>query len=305
MAINVDTVYRTVLLIMNKEQRGYMTPDEFNKISNQAQLEIFNEYFEDLNQQLRGVSNNSEYANRIKTLEEKLAIFKTPPISITKVDSYFPLPTLSNYISDETFTTTSSQVYTFSLIEPADVKNNVIKVFLEGTELIETTDYIISSTGQNIQLTSIPTSGESLVVQLYENNLYKLGTVIYNDTVEVERVNRNDLLRINMSPLTAPSSSFPIFVFENNKFYVYPTTITDNIKASYIKKPTSARWNFTTSNGGYVYNSATSENFQLHATEQTSLITRILLYAGIIIKDPQVVQLAAGQIQQEKINEKS
>jgi hypothetical protein len=32
MAISVDTVYKTVLLILNKEQRGYMTPDDFNKI---------------------------------------------------------------------------------------------------------------------------------------------------------------------------------------------------------------------------------------------------------------------------------
>ena len=47
MAINVDTVYRTVLLIMNKEQRGYLTPEEFNKIGQQAQLEIFNSYFEE------------------------------------------------------------------------------------------------------------------------------------------------------------------------------------------------------------------------------------------------------------------
>ena len=41
MAINVDTVYRTVLLILNKEQRGYMTPLEFNGIGVQVQLDIF------------------------------------------------------------------------------------------------------------------------------------------------------------------------------------------------------------------------------------------------------------------------
>ena len=41
MAINVDLVYKTVLLIINKEQRGYLTPDEFNKIGRQVQLEIF------------------------------------------------------------------------------------------------------------------------------------------------------------------------------------------------------------------------------------------------------------------------
>jgi hypothetical protein len=51
MAISVDTVYKTVLLILNKEQRGYMTPDEFNKTATQVQLETFENYFESLNQQ--------------------------------------------------------------------------------------------------------------------------------------------------------------------------------------------------------------------------------------------------------------
>ena len=52
MAINVNTVYQTVLLILNKEQRGYMTPDEFNSVGTQVQLEVFEKYFEDLNQQI-------------------------------------------------------------------------------------------------------------------------------------------------------------------------------------------------------------------------------------------------------------
>ena len=51
MAINVDTVYKTVLLILNQQQRGYMTPDEFNKVATQVQLNIFERYLDDLNQQ--------------------------------------------------------------------------------------------------------------------------------------------------------------------------------------------------------------------------------------------------------------
>ena len=66
MAINVNTVYTTVLSILNKEQRGYITPEEFNKLATQVQLEIFENYFEDLNQQLRVPQADSEYANRQK-----------------------------------------------------------------------------------------------------------------------------------------------------------------------------------------------------------------------------------------------
>ena len=44
MAINVNTVYTTVLTILNKEQRGYLTPFEFNSLGRQVQMEIFESY---------------------------------------------------------------------------------------------------------------------------------------------------------------------------------------------------------------------------------------------------------------------
>jgi hypothetical protein len=49
MAVNVDTVYQRVLAIANKEQRGYVTPQEFNLMANQVQLSIFESYFYDKN----------------------------------------------------------------------------------------------------------------------------------------------------------------------------------------------------------------------------------------------------------------
>ena len=76
MAISVNEVYTTVLTIINKEQRGYITPYEFNQIATQVQLEIFESYFENLNQQLRIGGNSSEYANRVKLLQEKIATFE-------------------------------------------------------------------------------------------------------------------------------------------------------------------------------------------------------------------------------------
>ena len=65
------------MLILNQQQRGYITPDEFNKVGNQVQLGIFEKYMSDLNQQLRIPENDSEYANRVTNLEEKYRyIFK-------------------------------------------------------------------------------------------------------------------------------------------------------------------------------------------------------------------------------------
>ena len=46
--VNVDTVYQTVQALANKEQRGYLTPQEFNLFAIQAQNDIFEQYFYDL-----------------------------------------------------------------------------------------------------------------------------------------------------------------------------------------------------------------------------------------------------------------
>ena len=43
--VYIDTVYQRVLAIANKEQRGYITPLEFNLLANQAQMDIFEQYF--------------------------------------------------------------------------------------------------------------------------------------------------------------------------------------------------------------------------------------------------------------------
>jgi hypothetical protein len=249
MAINVDLVYKTVLLILNKEQRGYVTPEEFNKISTQVQLEIFESYFEDLNQQLRVPPNESEYADRQKNIDDKISIFKTTgACTRTPPDAWFVPPT----------------------------------------------------------------------------NTHRLGTVIYNDSTELQRVQKNDLLYINKSALTKPTTTYPIYAYERAggslatsgapNIYVYPSSITTGITVSYIRKPADVYWGYTIGSfGEYKYNTAAytpvvpngSTDFELDNTEQTTVITKILLYMGIIIQNPEIVQVAAQQIQAETINSKS
>ena len=76
MAISVDTVYQRVLALANKEQRGYITPQEFNLFANQAQMEIFEQYFYDLNQFRRVPGNDTNYADMVNLLEQKIQIFE-------------------------------------------------------------------------------------------------------------------------------------------------------------------------------------------------------------------------------------
>ena len=307
MAINVDTVYKTVLLVLNKEQRGYMTPDEFNKIATQVQLEIFENYFENLNQQLRVQDNDSEYADRIKNLDEQIAVFKTINNCslITPGEWELPISSGSTIYSEPIFPTVIGQSsYILTSLTQAQMQNGVIKVYFNGV-LQNPSTY--STTGNILTLIAIPTTVFNVLVTVTANDFYRLGTVIYNDEIEVQREQRNNLLYITQSPLTKPTKKYPIYIYEENKIYVYPKEIVTGISASYVRKPKDVIWNFTATAPyyTYTYNPNTSQQFELMISEQTNVITRILLYSGIVIKDPQIIQVAASQVQTESINSKS
>jgi|TARA_R110002111_G_scaffold260683_1_gene332489 hypothetical protein len=84
--VNINTVYTTVLYILNKEQRGYVTPAEFNSLAVLVQDEIFESYFPDGNQVNRQNQNNTqndtEFFNMFKDISYKLYPFeRTAPFT--------------------------------------------------------------------------------------------------------------------------------------------------------------------------------------------------------------------------------
>ena len=84
MAVNINTVYTTVLYVLNKEQRGYVTPAEFNSIATQVQEEIYNSYFPDGNQLNRqnqqNTQNDTEFFNMFKSNAYKLYPFESTAV---------------------------------------------------------------------------------------------------------------------------------------------------------------------------------------------------------------------------------
>jgi hypothetical protein len=307
MAINVDTVYKTVLLILNKEQRGYMTPDEFNKVATQVQLEIFESYFDSLNQQLRVPDNDSEYADRIKNIDGELSIFKAVGNCNYMTGNEFAVPISSELplFTNPVINSVSGQaVYALSLTS-TQINSGTVQVFFNGI-LQPATAYVIA--GTNIILSTTPgATSFQILVTVSDNNFYRLGTVIYNDETEVQRIQRNDLLYVNSSPLTKPTKLYPLYIYEQNKLFIYPKDINTGISTSFVRKPKNVVWNFTSTapNYTYVYNPTTSKDFELAVTEQSNVILRILLYAGVEVENTQLMQLAAQQIQAEQINSKS
>jgi len=91
MAINIDTVYQRVLSILNKEQRGYLTPQKFNLYANQVQLEILDTYFYDLEYFLNLPGNSTVHADMVDILQTKIAKFEDSD-AVTYVSPNFILP---------------------------------------------------------------------------------------------------------------------------------------------------------------------------------------------------------------------
>ena len=67
----VDAVYQKVLALANKEQRGYITPQEFNLFADYAQKEIFEQYFYDIEQFERDPSSDVD-----SLIEQKIQMFE-------------------------------------------------------------------------------------------------------------------------------------------------------------------------------------------------------------------------------------
>ena len=223
-----------------------MTPAEFNSIANQVQLEIFEQYLSDLNQQLRAKQTDVDYADRVENVDEKLSVFKTFGAGVYVASSgtqpaHFNLPTVD----------------AFGINSP----------------------------------------------------LYQLGVTVYKPAIgypaEIQRLGRTEFYNIQKSDLTAPSIYSPVYLYENNQLFVSPSSIISNVEVNYIRRPKDVSWRFTVGTLGQYEYASNSIDFELMPSEQTAVILKVLFYAGLIIEDPTVIQVAAQQIQSQETNQKS
>ena len=90
--ISVDRVYQTVQKILNKEQRGYLPPNEFNLFATQAQIEIFENYFFELGRSVAAYGyRDSMYENIPENIFEKLEPFvKSFPVALNSGTGTLP-----------------------------------------------------------------------------------------------------------------------------------------------------------------------------------------------------------------------
>jgi len=91
---DISVVYNTLKDLANKDQQGFISPTEFNRFANIAQLNIFNGLFDELKDAKRlsrSGYNPMRDKSRIKRIEEDLAYFSTK-ITQPKASGKFAKP---------------------------------------------------------------------------------------------------------------------------------------------------------------------------------------------------------------------
>ena len=231
--INVDRIYQRVLTLANKEQRGYITPQEFNLFANQAQMDIFEQYFYDLNQFRRTPGNDTVHADVVDIIEEKISVFE----------------------QENTLTITSN-------------------------------------------IGSLAALG----------NFYRLSS-IREQNIFFELVTKKEARMFQLSPLTTPNTERPVYTLDqaNHRVKLFGRTLNGTtVNVDYIRIPTTVNWTYVVVGEKALYNANANDaqNFELHPSEETELVLKILTLAGFTLKDPNLLQIAAGEdvknIQQEK-----
>ena len=239
MAISINTVYQRVLALANKEQRGYITPQEFNLYANQAQLEILNQYFYDTSQFGRVSGNDTEYGDMLEFIHEKVNMLTTNVNLAQGNGNFFVIP----------------------------------------------------------------------------QDAYKIGTITHllnNVSTEIEPVNENEYVNMSSSPLTSPTLSNPVYVTVKRTISNLPRKTIDiypfndlvanasNIRCSYVQRPQTVNWAYVVVSGKALYNMNASVDFELHDSQESNLVYRILTLAGITLGDTGVNVYQASTTEEQK-----
>tara|TARA_Y100000593_G_scaffold76202_1_gene140747 strand:+ start:1121 stop:1873 length:753 start_codon:yes stop_codon:yes gene_type:complete len=234
--VEIDRVYQKVLALSNKEQRGYLTPQEFNLLASKVQIEIFENYFHDMKMAYQKPKNDSVYSDEMGMLLEKIQPFRAQ--------------SLANELDPPSMETVTSGP--------------------------------ISAI--NLSLLPIP--------------IYRLDTIVFKDAengIESEcvEVTKKDSLLMESNHLTKSTSHRPTFVREGNKrIKIYHSSPNTTVKLSfhYWRKPTTPKWGYVVVDKKALNNNFTTINFELHASEEENLVTRILQLAGVVIENPKLTQ---------------
>ena len=271
--VSIDTVYQRVLVLANKEQRGYITPQEFNLLANQAQMEIFEQYFDDVEKFNKIPGNMQEFSDKLSVLYEKIGEFER------KEDKGWMtanMPLVADSVAnhqhmqvpwDQIYKLGSLKIYTGGILS----FSRGPLIIHGSTELLNTKDFELAMlsplTSPSIDRPIVSISTRGLLVGI-EKDVY----ITYNGATHI-------------------NGSLNSYLYQKEIPY---------LSIDFIMRPPIVQWAYVIVNDKALYNDNISVNFELHSSEETELVYKILKLAGINLKAQQMVQVGQALEQENK-----
>lgn len=123
---------------------------------------------------------------------------------------------------------------------------------------------------------------------------------------EAEKITHTKITMLNTSNLTAPTEQYPAYTQENGIMTVYPSTINlpNEVEANYFRYPKDPKWTYISlTNGEPVFDQSQPDyqDFEVPYEDEFKLVTKILQYAGMSIREIAAVQFGATEEQKQSV----
>ena len=310
----INSVRNTVLSVLNKNNYGYISPSDFNLYAQQAQMELYEEYFSNYNKDINMENSRmsgSDYADISKTLREVIegflvSDFLYPVISPSNntLNRYF-FPSLIT-TGNECYMIENLNCYTKNLATGASTGAVAFKL-VDATASFSSTvikpgDIVVNI--QTYQNTTVESVQSSTTINLNEDIFTVPGQDyrIYSASVyaEAEKTSPAKINLLNTSLLTSPSLNFPAYELVGNNIIFYPTSIKGYgvVKASYFRYPKPPKWTYITLVNGdpsFDQSQPDYQDFEMPLEDEFKLVMKILQYCGMSIREIQVTQFGQAQ----------
>jgi hypothetical protein len=310
----INSVRNTVQGVLNKNNYGYISPQDFNLYAKQAQMEIFEEYFTAYNKVINmenGRVAGTDYADIEQPLAEVLEYF-------LRSDFLVPILTPSGFTVNQwsapTLVTVGFDYYMINKLLCYNTKK--ISGATSATvvnQLVDTTvnfitagvvygDIVVNLT--TLESAEVMAVASATVLDLSANIFLANGQdyAIYSSVgIDAEKVSVGKITMLNNSMLTAPSTTFPVYTLnEAGIITTYPNSIKGYgaVNATYFRYPLDPKWTYITLASGEPLFDQTQldyQDFELPLEEEYKLAQKILQYCGMTIRETEVVQYAIGQ----------
>ena len=110
---------------------------------------------------------------------------------------------------------------------------------------------------------------------------------------DIEELRKSEVNKVVNSELISPTLTYPAFERVGESFRIYPTLpLGYSAELFFLRKPKTPKWTYVNVQGNPQYNGSATDlqNIELHPSNFVPLITKIMLYCGVSLREEQVLQ---------------